>query len=280
MTGLKKTILGISDMKTLFQCINSVYQLDFSNYALSSLKSRIEDFMHGYHYSSIDDVIVKIEDDKNFFQLLLKKILVDSTEMFRDPEFWNFIKINILSRLHTQNEFKIWIPECNSGEELYTMQIIINQEKLQHKTKVCTTTLSPLNVERINKASIELKKMEVNSANFERYQEQGKLEEYFINKANTLKLNPELLENVEIINHNLFTDKAPGIFDLIIFRNKMLYYNPTLKIEALKILNSSLKPGGHIAVGIKESFDYPGWEQDFVVVSASERILKKTISQN
>ncbi len=277
MTGLKKTILGISDMKNLFQSLNNTYSLDLSNYALSSLKSRVEDFMLNYHFSSIDELIHKVESDLSFFQMLLNKVLVETTEMFRDPEFWNFLKINILSRTNYQNDLKIWIPECNSGEELYTLQIIIHQLNLQQKSKVCLTTLSALNIERISKASLEIKKMEINSANFERYQEQGKLEEYFSNKSNSFKLNPEYIENTEIISHNLFTDKIPGIFDLIIFRNKMLYYNPSLKIDALKILNTALKPGGYIAIGIKESLDFPAWEQEYIVVSESERIYKKVI---
>jgi len=278
MTALKKTILGISDMKSLFQSINNFYSLDFSNYALSSLKSRIEEFMFQYHFLNIEELIAKIESDNSIFQLLLKKILVDSTEMFRDPDFWNFFKINVLNRNIYQNELKIWIPECNSGEELYTIQIIIHQLNLQQKTKVSLTTLSPLNIERILKASLEIKKMEINSANFERYQEQGKLEEYFTNKSNSLKLNPEFLENVEISHHNLLTDKAPGIYDIILFRNKMLYYNPSLKIEVLRILHSALKPGGYIAIGIKESLDFPGWEQDYIVVSETERLYKKILS--
>ncbi len=277
MTGLKKTILGISDMKNLFQSLNNNYSIDLSNYALSSLKSRVEDFMFNYHFSSIDELIHKVESDASFFQLLLNKVLVETTEMFRDPEFWNFLKINILTRNNYQNELKIWIPECNSGEELYTLQIIIHQLNLQHKIKVCLTTLSPLNIERITKANLEIKKMEINCANFERYQEEGNLEEYFTNKANSFKLNPEIIENAEIISHNLFSDKIPGIFDLIIFRNKMLYYNPSLKIDALKILNTGLKPGGYIAIGIKESLDFPGWDQEFTVISESERIFKKII---
>lgn len=268
--------VGISDLKTLYQSINNNYSIDFSNYALSSLRNRIEDFIDRYRLTSIEELILKIETDKSFFQLFLKNILVDTTEMFRDPDFWVFLRIHIFSKFVNRNDYKFWIPDCNSGEELYTLQIITNQLNLQDKTYVFITSLCPLNIDRISDAHIDGKKMEISTANFERYQGSTSLNDYFIVKGNENILKPELIDNVEIVEHNLFLDDPPGIFDFIIFRNKMLYYNSTLKIESLKKLHSALKPGGFLALGIKESLDYPGWERDFSIVSESERIYKKS----
>ncbi len=275
MTGLKKIILGITDLKTLFQSIRSKYDLDFSNFALSSFKRRLEDFMFQYHIKNFDELVHKIENDLEFFHLFIASQFVDSTEMFRDPEFWDELKNLVLKRYKHNQEIKVWIPDCNSGEEFYTFQIVNSQLEYSNKTRVCVSTFCSSNIERILKGNQDTKKMEINLANFDRYELGGNLADYFISKVNIVKLKPEFLENVDIMHHNLFVDKIPGIFDLILFRNKMLYYNPQLKIEALKKLDTALKPGGYIAVGIKESFDYPSWEQDYTIVSESEKIYRK-----
>ncbi|MFN8255259.1 MAG: CheR family methyltransferase [Bacteroidales bacterium] len=279
MSGLKKIILGISDIKALFQSINKCYSIDFSNFAMSSFKFRVEEFMFNYRLSSIDDLIYKTEADRNFFQLLMNNLLVDTTEMFRDPDFWGFFKVQVLHRINSNSGARIWIPECNSGDELYTLKIILHELGLDGKFNIVVSTLNKVNVERISSACVDPKKMETNVANYERYLEEGKLLDYFSQKSNMYKLNYELLEKVEIIEHNLFKDKIPSIFDIVLFRNKMLYYNPTLKIEALKIINSALKPGGFLALGIKETCDYPGWELEYDVINESERIFKKILTK-
>jgi chemotaxis protein methyltransferase CheR len=92
MISIKRTILGISDLKTLFQSIKSKYSIDFSNYAISSFKRRLEDFMDHYHIQNFDDLIHRIENDKDFFKLFISFQMVDTTEMFRDPEFWEELK--------------------------------------------------------------------------------------------------------------------------------------------------------------------------------------------
>ncbi|MDF1546751.1 MAG: hypothetical protein P1P88_02940 [Bacteroidales bacterium] len=278
MLALKKTILGISDLKSLFQSIKSFYSDDYSNYAISSLKRRIEEFMFSFHMLNIDELINKLEKDKTLYQLFIDAIQVETTEMFRDPEFWVQFRDLVLKKYRYAKEIKVWIPDCNSGEELYSLQIILHQLKMNEKTSVYVSTITDKNVETIKKATIDHKKMELNIANFDRYEEGAKLTDYFILKSNAALLNAELLDNVKVEKRNLFTDEHQGVYDCILYRNKMLYYNPQLKNEALKRLNTSLKPGGYIAVGIKESVDFPSWEREFIVISESERIYKKVLA--
>jgi chemotaxis protein methyltransferase CheR len=278
MTGTKRIVLGISDLKNLFQSIKSRYSIDFNNYALSSFKRRLEDFIENYRLNSFDELINKFESDKDFFRIFINFQMVDTTEMFRDPEFWLELKNTVLPRYQNNQEFKVLIPDCNSGEELYTFQIINSIAEFAKKTKVIVTTFDEVNIERILKGQQDIKKMEVNIANFDRFMEGAKLMEYFTNKSNYSLIFPEVFENVEIQQHNIVSDNFSGIYDLILFRNKLLYFNPQLKIEVLKKLDAVLKPGGYIAVGVKESVDHPAWEQNFSLISESERIYKKKLN--
>jgi chemotaxis protein methyltransferase CheR len=278
MIGAKRIVLGISDLKNLFQSIKSKYSIDFFNYALSSFKRRLEDFMDNYRLSNFDDLIHKFENDKDFFQLFIHFQMVDTTEMFRDPEFWSELKNMVLTRYQNSQEIKVLIPDCNSGEELYTFQIVNLQMEYTKKTKVVVSTFIDENIERIESGRQDIKRMEVNNANFDRFLEGGSLSEFFTGKPNNSMIISTLLENVEIQQHNLVSDDLIGVYDIILFRNKLLYFNPQLKIDVLKKLDSVLKPGGFIAVGVKESLDHPGWEQNYSLISESERIYKKKLN--
>jgi chemotaxis protein methyltransferase CheR len=275
--GLKKVILGISDVKSLFQAVKTSQSIDFSNYALSSLKRRVEKFMDSYFLSNIDELINRLSKDNIFFGMFLQAILVEETEMFRDPEFWSELKNIVLKKYRYATEIKIWLPDINSGEELYSLQIILEQLNLAEKTTVFVSTLSSLNAEKIKKAVFDQKKMEINIANFERFEEGANLNEYFQQKGTISELNVNFQSKLVVEQHNLFNDRVLGVFDLVLFRNKMLYYNPQLRFDALKIITSCIRPGGYIAVGIKELLDYPLWENDYIVLSDSEKIYKKIL---
>ncbi len=274
---MDRTTVGISELKSLILNIKSNKELDFSNYALSSFKRRVESFMFRFHFLNIDELIYKINKDEYFYDLFIDDILVDTTELFRDPEFWKELKISVLNKFKFSGNLKILIPECNSGEELYSLLIILDQMGILDNVKICLTSLSKLNVEKIKNAAIELKKMEVNSANFERFDENGNIFDFFTKKGLVVKLNPDLFKNVELIHHNLLKDELDEIYNLILYRNKIIYYNQQLKTDALKILSRGIKKDGFIAIGIKETINFPGVEKEFVVVSDSEKIYKKIV---
>lgn len=272
---MEQLVLGISELKALILSVKLQRGTDFSNYSLSSLKRRVEIFLVKFHFSNINELIHKISNDDYFYKIFIKEILVDTTELFREPEFWKELKILVLNKFKYSKKIKILIPECNSGEELYSLLIILKQETLLNDAKICLTSLSPINIDKIKKASLSLKQMEVNTANFLRFDENGNIFDFFTNKGSVLKLNEDLFLNTEIIENNLFTDKLQEEYDLILYRNKMIYYNQQLKTEALNILKNHLRKDGFIAVGTKEIINYPGVERDFVIVSESEKIYKK-----
>ena len=276
---LKRQVhIGISDLKSLLFAIKRHKGIDFTDYALSSLKWRVENFMERFHFENTDELLHKlIKDDDYFYQLFLKDILVDTTELFRDPEFWIELKKTILFRLKKHEQINILLPECNSGEELHSLLILLKNEELIDKANICVTSLSKLNVERILQALLENKKMETNTANFEKVYENGKITDFFDDKGRVFKLKPELMNNVKVKEHNLLNDKTESKFHLIIYRNKTIYYNPQLKNKALNLLKEQLITGGYIALGVKENLEYPGYEQEFSLASDSEKIYKKTI---
>ncbi|MCF6240616.1 MAG: hypothetical protein L3J74_04635 [Bacteroidales bacterium] len=269
--------IGISDLKGLLFSIKMQKGIDFSQYALSSLKRRVENFMKRFHFKDIDELTHKILKDEYFFELFLKDILVDTTELFRDPEFWIELKRTTFIKFRKLERIKIFLPESNSGEDLFSLLIMLKNEELIDKSEIFLGSLSKLNIEKIQKATIETKKMEVNIANFEKIYENGNIFDFFQEKGHVVKFKNELFKNVKIIKQNFFSDELSSKYHLILFRNKAIYYNPQLKIKALNILKEYLITGGFIALGIKEHLEYPESENEFETISEMEKIYKKTL---
>ncbi len=269
--------IGISDLKSLLFSLKMQRGIDFSEYALSSLKRRVENFMKRFHFKDVDELTHKIIKDEYFFELFLKDILVDTTELFRDPEFWIELKRVVFFKFKKLDSIKIFIPESNSGEDLFSLLIMLSNEELLNKSEITLGSLSKLNVEKIQKATIETKKMEVNIANFEKIYKNVNIFDFFQEKGHVAKLKKEFFKNVNIIEQNFFSDEISGRYHLILFRNKTIYYNPQLKVKALNILKKHLITGGFIALGIKEKPDFSDYDREFETISETEKIYKKTI---
>ena len=274
MDNIQTLNIKISDFKNLLYNIRDNYKIDFSDYSLSSLKRRVELFSLKYHINTNDELIYRLNKDNKFFQLFLKSILVDETEMFRDSEFWNELKENIIDKSKNNEELKIWLPHCNSGEELYSLLILLDKLNLIDHSSICVSSLSSVNIDRISEASIELKNMEANNANYERSKIGVNLMNYFKKKPYYVEFK-DLFQNTSIIKHDIILDEVPDKFDIILFRNKMLYFNKQLSNKVLVKLKNALKSKGLIAVGIKENINYPGYEKELSVICANEKIYKK-----
>ena len=271
--------IKISEYKDLINSIKENKGVDFSDYSLGSLKRRVELFSEKYYFDTINELINRLNKDEKFFQLFLKTILIDSTEMFRDDKFWVELKQIIIDKAKNNDELKFWLPYCSSGEELYSLLILLDKLKLISKTYICASSLSSVNMKRIQEASLELKIMKQHSENFDRVYSGSDLFKFFTKKMYYAELNKKLFFNTDIIHHNFISEKAPNKFDIILFRNKMLYFNKQLSDKAMLKLKKALKYNGIIALGVKENINYIGNEIDFSKVSETEKIFKKNLTE-
>ncbi len=279
MTNNQIKKIEISDYKTLIQNIKDNYDIDFSNYAFSSLKRRIELFNNKYYFDNFGELIYRINNDEKYFQLFLKTILIDATEMFRDSVFWDELKQIIVNKNINNNELKFWLPYCSSGEELYSLLILLDSLKLISKSYICVSSLSAVNVNKINEASLDIKNFKQHCDNFDRTSIGNDLFDFFIKKTYYAELNKKLFLNTNVINHNFITDKPTSKFDIILFRNKMLYFNQQLANKAIIKLKNALKYNGIIAIGVKENLNYQNNEKDFSQISETEKIFKKNLKE-
>jgi chemotaxis protein methyltransferase CheR len=271
--------LGIVDTRSIIKTLQDVYDYDFKNYALTFFKRRVEKIIQKYNLRDAGAFIKRISQEKEFFEIFLQEMCVDTTEMFRDPSLWRLLSDELLSELISKNpNFKIWFPEVSSGEELFSLAILIKKLNLHDNVKFIVSSLSEKNIENIKNGSFDPKKIETNDVNFKRIYSDENLSDFYTQENDEALWDTSLVENTKFIKQNIIFDDYPKGVKLILFRNHMIYFNQILQERFIKIMYNSLVPGGHLIIGNNEQIDYWNSDKDYTVVNKSESIYKKKLS--
>jgi len=273
------TELGIVDIREIIRAIKSFYDYDFGNYALTSFKQRLERLMIRNNLSNAESLIKKLRDESDFFDIFLYEISVPSTEMFRDPSLWRWLREDLLSSSVEKciGKFKIWLPNCVSGGELFSLMILLSELGLIEKVNVIASALSNKSIEIVREGHYDLKKIEVSTENYVRANGSATFTDYYKLDRYYAFRDTSLIRDVEFNKQNINFDNAPTNVKLILFRNNLIYYNPTLQDRILSVLNDSLSGSGALIIGIKEKILGFASGKEFDIVNEAESVYKKRI---
>lgn len=268
--------ISIAEIKRLNHIVKEKHGFAFEEYAQSSFKRRILRILSIHNIKTVDDLIVKLDKDKGYFKDFVEELTVNTTEMFRDPTFWTVMKEKVIPAFKNHQTIRIWHAGCSSGEEVFTMGIILKELDLLEKSKTYATDLSTTIIEKAKKGTYSLRNMEVNTMNYEMYG--GKKEDfskYYAVKGTNAIMDPSLIKNVNWIEQNLVTTKKPFMkFDIILCRNVMIYFNSALQAEIFSLFHGSLLDKGVIGIGSKESFIWNDHMEDYKQVAEEEKIYR------
>ncbi|OFX49921.1 MAG: hypothetical protein A2046_16350 [Bacteroidetes bacterium GWA2_30_7] len=271
--------ISYTDTKKLTAIIKERFNLDFSNYAMSSFRHRVSVAISKFNLVSADSLIEKLLNDSYMFDLFLKEVSIYTTEMFRDPSAWKYISETVLPKLASQNEkINIWLPECTSGEDIYTIAIILKELGLTQKSNITASFISNSLMTSFSQG-YEIKKMELNKSNYLRFNEKNDFSEYYSISNYKAFMNSDLLKNVSIEKFLIAPMINPTMVNLIIYRNKLIFFNSILQFDVLTMLTNSLECGGFLFIGAKENIINPEMRKHYKVISEHERIYKR-ISKN
>lgn len=272
--------LGIVDIREIIRVIKSKYDFDFSNFALTSFKYSLEKLIARNNLASPERLFRRLSDDEDFMDEFLHQIFIPSTEMFRDPSLWRWLREELLLKLSPSQAsgYKIWLPYCVSGGELYTLAILLKEINLLDRVKIFATVFSEKSQDYILSGNYPLKKTEVSTENYKRFHGSSKLDDYYeISKFEALRDN-SLIKNVEFIKDDVNFSNSPKNVKLIMFRNMMIYANPKLQAALIEKMYSCLSVSGHFVIGAQERLKKGSSEDsNFEIVNASESIYKKKL---
>lgn len=270
--------IEITDLRRIADLVKQNYGYDFTNYAISSFKRRVLRILELGRYPSIEHLIKRIREDesKEYKEEFLGEITVNVTEMFRDPSFWRFMRDHVVPNvLVNHNSISIWHAGCSSGEEVFSMAIMLKEMGIFDKAKIIATDLDKAILDKAKKGEYLAKNMELNEKNYIRYQGTKSLTEYYKPVNGKVVMDKSLVENVSFREHDLVTGGIFNKFDLVLCRNVMIYFNQTLQNNALKKLHESLFKYGYLVIGSKESLIWCDIANKFIVVNNEEKIYKK-----
>jgi len=246
--------LGIREVRSITNFLKEKQGVDYSEFALTSFKRRLEGFL-ALKKCGID-VLLKNLESKDFIDHFVGRIAVPETELFRDPTFWVLMKNNYIANLLKENQkIKIWAPLCASGEEYYSLAILLKENGWSEKVDVFVSSMSNETLENIRNGRIENEKLEISAKNYSRFQGTAQFTNYLKTSGNISSIDKSLFNNTKFFKESIaFEYEIPHV-NLILFRNKFIYFNSSLQYRITDLLYNKLSVKGLLALGILEEVE-------------------------
>ena len=268
--------LSIGDTNKVIDVLAKSCGYDFHHYTFYPLKRSIERCMNNNNFRDAEILIRKLTHDKNFLDEFLKEVSVESTEMFRDPPFWRYLKETTLPSLikNTKDKINVWFPFCSSGDELYSFMILLKEAGLTENFRISASGICQSVLQNIKSGSFRAFKSVISTDNYKNFQGTATFENYFIQKNGQAIRDASLIAPVELFIQSPDFRHSPKKNQLIIYRNKLIYFNQTRHDQALGFLHESLAENGLLAIGIREKIGTVHSVR-YKAVFAEEGIYKK-----
>ncbi len=268
------------EIDLLLEAMYTRYGYDFRDYARATIERRSRLFLKNAGLKYISELIPQILRDETLFEQLVKEFSITVTELFRDPTSYNALKEKVFPVLKTFPFIKIWHAGCATGEEVYSLAILLKQEGLYDKATIYATDFNDAALEIARNGIYSIENMKQCTANYIAAGGSDVLSDYYLAKHNSVIFDKSLRKNVMFANHNLTADGVFGEMHLVMCKNVLIYFNKALQNKILKLFSDSLIYNGFLCLGSKESIMFTSVENIFETVNKSERIYKKIIEDN
>ncbi len=252
------------------------YGYDFRSYAKASVRRRVRSLLAQTSFKHISDMIGEVLYNKAFAQKAIDEFSITVTEMFRDPGFYSALRANITAYLQTFPFIKMWVAGCATGEEVYSLAILLKEEGLYERTTIFATDFNEKALEIAKEGIYPLKAMQQYTANYQKAGGCCSFGDYYHAQYATAMMNPMLKTHITFANHNLVTDGVFGEMHMILCRNVLIYFNKSLQSKVLNLLGQSLVYGGFLCLGTKESLRFSDIAPHFKAIDSSYKIYQKS----
>ena len=263
------------ELRLLIDAIYLKYHFDFRSYAGASLKRRLTSAMDRFGCETLSQLQDKVLHDAAVFPALLDYLTVQVSEMFRDPDYFRALREEVVPLLRTYPSLKIWVAGCSAGEEVYSLAILLREEKLLDRTLIYATDINPHALQRAEAGVYDLDRIALFTTNHQKSGARSSLSDYYTAAYGRAVFDKTLREHIVFSDHSLATDSVFAETQLVSCRNVLIYFNRTLQDRALGLFHESLCHRGFLGLGSKESIDFSGYATRFGPLARDERIYRK-----
>jgi chemotaxis protein methyltransferase CheR len=266
--------LTAEQITELIDLVKKVHGFDFSNYSKASLKRRISRIMM-IKKLEFYDLKHTLVNNPEFFQNFLEEITVNVTEMFRDPSFYKALNNDVIPYLSTYQHIKIWSAGCSSGEEVYSLAILLKHAELKNKSFIYGTDINTVVLKEARLGIYSYRNVKSYAENYQLSGLKGSLTDHFTTMYDAATIHSELKANTLFSVHNLISDTVFNEFQLISCRNVFIYFETQLQEKILELFYKSLCPHGFLCLGSKETIRSDTFKKKFKAVNLKENIYQK-----
>ena len=263
------------EVELLLEGIHRRYGFDFREYAPASLKRRLRRRMDGEQVETVSALQNLILHDPAVMERLLLDLSVNVTAMFRDPSFYSSLREKVVPALRTYPFARLWVAGCSTGEEVYSIAILLAEEGLSDRVRIYATDINQTVIDVARLGVFPLDKMKEYTQNYIRAGGTRSFSEYYVARYDGARFTSSLLDGVVFAQHNLASDAAFNEFQVITCRNVMIYFAAPLQEHVHRLFYESLAMFGVLALGQKETIRFSPHESSFEELDAAERLYRK-----
>ena len=259
----------------LVDAIYRRYNHDFRDYSPASLRRRVLFALTQFDVPTVTALQERVLQSPDAFLRLLQFLTIPVSEMFRDPGYFKALREHVAPVLRTYPSIKVWIAGCSTGEEVYSMAILLREEGLLDKSILYATDINPQSLDRAQRGIFALDAVKTYTANYQQSGGLRSLSDYYTAAYDGARFERSLREKITFADHSLATDSVFAETHLVSCRNVLIYFNKRLQDRALGLFHGSLCRRGFLGLGSKESLDFSSYAREFEPVVRAERVFRK-----
>ena len=263
------------EIDLLIQAIYLKYGYDFNDYSKASIRRRVLGRLSKSGLSTISEMQHKLLYDQRFFEELLLDLTINVSEMFRDPSFFKAVREMVAPALKKLPFIKVWHAGCATGEEVYSMAILLREEGIFDVATIYATDVNEAVLEKAKKGIFPIDKMKDFTRNYGLAGGLASFADYYTARYDGTIMDRGLRKNIVFSDHNLVTDGVFGEMDLIICRNVLIYFNRDLQDRVFGLFTDSLRTGGFLCLGSKETMMFSKYANSFETAVKKEKIYRR-----
>jgi chemotaxis protein methyltransferase CheR len=263
------------EVDLLLEAIYRCYGYDFRRYAAASLRRRLWNRAQAEGLATLSALQDRVLHDVACMERLLRDLSINVTAMFRDPTFYVAVREKVVPLLRTYPFTRVWVAGCSTGEEVYSLAIVLEEEELLERTRIYATDINEGVLEQARRGVFPLEKMKDYTQNYLNGGGKRAFSEYYLASYDGAQFDRRLVQNAVFAHHNLVSDHAFNEFQVIVCRNVMIYFDRTLQERVLELFDDSLVPLGVLALGHKETLRFSDLAGRYEELDGQEKLFRK-----
>lgn len=264
------------ELDVLLEAIYQRYGYDFRKYAKAHIKRRLAYLIGKEKIPSFSHLQYRVLREEEVMQKVIEQLSINVTEMFRDADFFMEFREKVISHLRTCPRIKIWHAGCSTGEEVYSMAILLKEAGIYNRCQIYATDYNEKVIQKAKTGIYELSQMQDYTKGYMQAGGEHAFSDYYLANNGKAMMIQELKENISFFTHNMVSDHIMGEMDVIICRNVFIYFSRSLQNEVATKFNQAIRKEGFICLGNKESLEHTSIVKHYEKVAEEVKIYKKS----